>query len=138
MNLQAYLLNNWDNSRDILQYTCLHHSECCSECFDGELMSVEDEMTEKLGIFDKSIIHTVYTCICHIYTTCSYLHLSGLIVKKIPQALKLFVFFFTILRYQIYYTCSFKSCIILFSSAKKQIGYCLRGWYSTALLLTLS
>lgn len=83
-------------------------------------MSVEDEMTEKLGIFDKSIIHTVYTCICHIYTTCSYLHLTGLIVKKIPQALKLFVFFFTILRYQTYYTCSFKSCIILFSSAKNK------------------
>lgn len=120
MNLQAYLLNNWDNSRDILQYTCLHHSECCSECFDGELMSVEDEMTEKLGIFDKSIIHTVYTCICHIYTTCSYLHLSCLIVKKIPQALKLFVFFFTILRYQTYYRIHAVLNHVLFSSVQQK------------------
>lgn len=84
---------------------------------------------------------TYIVYVCHIKTTSSK-HLSDLIVKKIPKALELFVFFLTVLRYQtyMYYTCSFKSCIILFSSAKKKKknGYCLRSSYNTALLLTLS
>lgn len=62
---------------------------------------------------------TYIVYVCHINTTSSK-HLSDLIVKKIPQALELFVFFLTVLRYQTYYTCSFKSCIILFSSTKKK------------------
>lgn len=70
---------------------------------------------------------TYIVYVCHINTTSSK-HLSDLTVKKIHQALELFVFFLTVLRYQTYYTCSFKSCIILFSSAKKKKknGYCLR------------
>lgn len=80
---------------------------------------------------NKYKTYIVYVChiyVCHINTTSSNLHLSDLIVKKIPQALELFVFFLTVLRYQTYYSCSFKSCIILFSSAKKKKknGYCLR------------
>lgn len=63
---------------------------------------------------------TYIVYVCHINTTSSNLHLSDLIVKKIPKALELFVFFLTVLRYQTYYSCSFKSCIILFSSAKKK------------------
>lgn len=57
-------------------------------------MSVEDEMTEKKLIFmNKYKTYIVY--VCHINTTSSK-HMSDLIVKKIPKALELFVFFLTV------------------------------------------
>lgn len=84
---------------------------------------------------NKCKTYIVY--VCHINTTSSK-HFSDLIVKKIPQALELFVLALQYNGIKLIIHAVLNHVLFYLVQQRKKNGYCLRRSYNTALLLTLS